>query len=54
MGRILRACLYVSKEYMRQCIEIQPKWLVEIAPHYYQSREIDIDGDAQNKNVRSA
>ena len=41
--------VFTSKEYMRQCIEIQPKWLVEIAPHYYQSREIDIDGDAQKQ-----
>jgi pre-mRNA-splicing factor ATP-dependent RNA helicase DHX16 len=35
---------------MRQCIEIQPKWLIEIAPHYYQSREIEVgDGGIAKK-----
>jgi len=29
-----------NKEYMRQVIEIDPKWLVEIAPHYYKKKEI--------------
>jgi HrpA-like RNA helicase len=27
-----------SKEYMRNVIEIEQKWLVELAPHYYQQR----------------
>ena len=26
---------------MRQIIKIEPKWLGEIAPHYYQSRELE-------------
>eukprot|EP01047_Picozoa_sp_COSAG01_P040968 COSAG01_NODE_3482_length_6022_cov_61.122235_3_plen_82_part_00 len=29
-----------SKEYMRQVIEIEPEWLIEIAPHYYKSSEL--------------
>lgn len=29
-----------TKEYMRQVIEIEPKWLTEIAPHYYKPEEI--------------
>jgi len=29
-----------NKEYMRNVIEIDPKWLVEIAPHYYKKKEI--------------
>lgn len=29
-----------SKEFMRQVIEIDPKWLVEIAPHYYKQRDV--------------
>ncbi|KAJ9441369.1 Pre-mRNA-splicing factor ATP-dependent RNA helicase DEAH1 [Diplonema papillatum] len=29
-----------TKEYMRQVIEIKPDWLVEIAPHYYKSKDI--------------
>eukprot|EP01062_Namystynia_karyoxenos_P052610 TRINITY_DN421_c3_g1_i1.p1 TRINITY_DN421_c3_g1~~TRINITY_DN421_c3_g1_i1.p1 ORF type:complete len:832 (+),score=395.26 TRINITY_DN421_c3_g1_i1:386-2881(+) len=33
-----------SKEYMRQVIEIQPKWLVEIAPHYYKQKDIEDEG----------
>mmetsp|Transcript_24627 Transcript_24627/g.59278 ORF Transcript_24627/g.59278 Transcript_24627/m.59278 type:complete len:793 (-) Transcript_24627:146-2524(-) len=29
-----------NKEYMRSVIEIDPKWLIEIAPHYYKKKEI--------------
>ena len=48
--------VFTSKEYMRQVIEIEPRWLIEIAPHYYQSREIEIDDlekkkKNKNKNV---
>jgi pre-mRNA-splicing factor ATP-dependent RNA helicase DHX16 len=30
-----------SKKYIRQVTELKPKWLVEIAPHYYQRKDID-------------
>ncbi|KAJ4838247.1 Pre-mRNA-splicing factor ATP-dependent RNA helicase DEAH1 [Turnera subulata] len=30
-----------SKEYMRQVTEVKPEWLVEIAPHYYQMKDVD-------------
>ncbi|KAM0922382.1 hypothetical protein ACQ4PT_006213 [Festuca glaucescens] len=30
-----------SKEYIRQVTELKPEWLVEIAPHYYQRKDID-------------
>ena len=30
-----------SKEFMRQVIEIEGPWLLEVAPHYYQGKEID-------------
>ena len=30
-----------TKEYMRQLIEIEPKWLTEVAPHFYKSEEIE-------------
>ncbi|RWS02705.1 pre-mRNA-splicing factor ATP-dependent RNA helicase DHX16-like protein [Dinothrombium tinctorium] len=30
-----------TKEYVRQVIEIEPQWLVEVAPHYYKDKEID-------------
>merc|ERR1712151_723625 len=29
------------KEYMRQVIEIRPEWLLEVAPHFYQSKDLD-------------
>jgi len=29
-----------NKEYMRNVIEIDSKWLIEIAPHYYKKKEI--------------
>eukprot|EP00210_Caulerpa_lentillifera_P006915 g6612.t1 len=29
-----------SKEYMRNVSEIKPEWLIEIAPHYYNRKEI--------------
>eukprot|EP01012_Entosiphon_sulcatum_P031654 TRINITY_DN40347_c0_g1_i1.p1 TRINITY_DN40347_c0_g1~~TRINITY_DN40347_c0_g1_i1.p1 ORF type:complete len:902 (+),score=227.97 TRINITY_DN40347_c0_g1_i1:31-2736(+) len=31
-----------NKEYMRNCLEIQPKWLCEIAPHYYKAKDLDL------------
>ena len=33
-------------------IETQPKWLIEIAPHYYQTREIDINGSNEEKKKK--
>lgn len=39
---------YTSKEYMRQVIPIQPQWLLEIAPHYYQTKEVT---DERNKKM---
>ncbi|PIA31073.1 hypothetical protein AQUCO_05300119v1 [Aquilegia coerulea] len=29
-----------TKEYMRQITEVKPEWLVEIAPHYYQLKDL--------------
>jgi len=31
---------FTSKEYMRQVFPIEPEWLVEIAPHYYQQKDV--------------
>tara|TARA_B110000503_G_scaffold114805_1_gene172678 strand:- start:1368 stop:1493 length:126 start_codon:yes stop_codon:yes gene_type:complete len=28
---------------MRQVVEINPEWLIEIAPHYYKKKEIEQD-----------
>eukprot|EP01050_Picozoa_sp_SAG11_P010367 SAG11_NODE_1033_length_6095_cov_5.337725_10_plen_97_part_00 len=27
---------------MRQVIEIKPEWLIEIAPHYYKEKDIEV------------
>ncbi|XP_074286404.1 pre-mRNA-splicing factor ATP-dependent RNA helicase DEAH1-like [Silene latifolia] len=37
-----------SKEYMRQVTELKPEWLVEIAPHYYQLKDVE---DHSSKRV---
>ena len=31
---------FTSKEYMRNVLPIEPDWLCEIAPHYYQTSEL--------------
>ncbi|XP_057435537.1 pre-mRNA-splicing factor ATP-dependent RNA helicase DEAH1-like [Lotus japonicus] len=49
-----------TKEYMRQVTEIKPEWLVELAPHYYQlkdvedstSKKIPVDKDVQNRSSK--
>jgi pre-mRNA-splicing factor ATP-dependent RNA helicase DHX16 len=33
--------VYTTKEYMRVVSEIQPEWLLEAAPHYYQAKELE-------------
>jgi len=33
--------VFTTKEFMRQVIEIESKWLLEVAPHYYKEKEID-------------
>nr|XP_027202716.1 pre-mRNA-splicing factor ATP-dependent RNA helicase DHX16-like [Dermatophagoides pteronyssinus] len=33
-----------SKEYMRQVMEINPSWLLEVAPHYYKPKDLDESG----------
>jgi len=30
-----------TKEFMRSCIEVKPEWLLEVAPHFYQSKDLD-------------
>ena len=39
-----------SKEYMRELIEIDPKWLLEIAPHYY--KDTDILEEKEKKKLK--
>eukprot|EP00540_Astrosyne_radiata_P019316 CAMPEP_0116849124 /NCGR_PEP_ID=MMETSP0418-20121206/15393_1 /TAXON_ID=1158023 /ORGANISM="Astrosyne radiata, Strain 13vi08-1A" /LENGTH=151 /DNA_ID=CAMNT_0004480801 /DNA_START=68 /DNA_END=523 /DNA_ORIENTATION=- len=38
-----------SKEYMRQVAPIEPAWLMEIAPHYYQ--ESDVQDNQKKKKM---
>ncbi|XP_042002540.1 pre-mRNA-splicing factor ATP-dependent RNA helicase DEAH1-like isoform X2 [Salvia splendens] len=33
-----------TKEYMRQVTELKPEWLVEIAPHFYQMKDVEDAG----------
>lgn len=37
-----------TKEFMREVIEIESKWLLEVAPHYYKSKELE---DSTNKKM---
>ncbi|XP_020225788.1 pre-mRNA-splicing factor ATP-dependent RNA helicase DEAH1 [Cajanus cajan] len=37
-----------AKEYMRQVTELKPEWLVEIAPHYYQLKDVE---DSSSKKL---
>ncbi|EUB62072.1 putative pre-mRNA-splicing factor ATP-dependent RNA helicase mog-4 [Echinococcus granulosus] len=33
--------VFTTREFMRQVTEIEPRWLTEVAPHYYKSTEIE-------------
>jgi len=47
-----------SKEYMREVIEIEPSWLLEVAPHFYKAKELEDDSKKkvpkQNERVNKA
>ncbi|KAH9388138.1 putative pre-mRNA-splicing factor ATP-dependent RNA helicase dhx16 [Tyrophagus putrescentiae] len=40
-----------TKEYMRQSIEIDPAWLLEVAPHYYKPKDVDESGGNMGKKM---
>ncbi|CAG9798071.1 unnamed protein product [Chironomus riparius] len=40
--------VFTTKEFMRQVIEIESKWLLEVAPHYYKAKELE---DSTNKKM---
>ncbi|XP_045471594.1 pre-mRNA-splicing factor ATP-dependent RNA helicase DHX16-like [Harmonia axyridis] len=40
--------VFTSKEFVRQVIEIESKWLLEVAPHYYKPKELE---DSTNKKM---
>ncbi|XP_038624521.1 pre-mRNA-splicing factor ATP-dependent RNA helicase DHX16 isoform X1 [Tachyglossus aculeatus] len=33
--------VFTTKEFMRQVLEIESSWLLEVAPHYYKARELE-------------
>lgn len=41
---IYHELVLTTKEYMRQVTELKPDWLVEIAPHYYQMKDVEESG----------
>ncbi|XP_065510937.1 pre-mRNA-splicing factor ATP-dependent RNA helicase DHX16 isoform X3 [Caloenas nicobarica] len=44
--------VFTTKEFMRQVIEIESAWLLEVAPHYYQAKELeDASGRKMPKKV---
>ncbi|CAL1534296.1 unnamed protein product [Lymnaea stagnalis] len=40
--------VFTTKEFMRQVIEIENLWLLEVAPHYYKSKDLE---DGSNKKM---
>ncbi|CAK8673976.1 unnamed protein product [Clavelina lepadiformis] len=40
---IYHELVFTTKEFMRQVIEIENSWLLEAAPHYYKSKELEND-----------
>ncbi|XP_048472944.1 pre-mRNA-splicing factor ATP-dependent RNA helicase DHX16 isoform X2 [Rhincodon typus] len=45
---IYHELVFTTKEFMRQVIEIDSNWLLEVAPHYYKSKELQ---DAASKKM---
>ncbi|KAF3787291.1 Pre-mRNA-splicing factor ATP-dependent RNA helicase [Nymphaea thermarum] len=41
---IYHELVLTTKEFMRQVTELKPEWLVEIAPHYYQLKDVEDSG----------
>lgn len=49
---IYHELVFTTKEFMRQVIEIENSWLLEVAPHYYKSKELeDGSGKKMPKNT---
>ncbi|XP_061573364.1 pre-mRNA-splicing factor ATP-dependent RNA helicase DHX16 [Cololabis saira] len=45
---IYHELVFTTKEFMRQVIEIDSAWLLEVAPHYYKSKELE---DSSSKKM---
>lgn len=46
---IYHELVFTTKEYMRNIIELNPDWLLEIAPHYYKKSDIEEDEKKEKK-----
>merc|ERR1711924_525519 len=42
-----------TKEFMRNVIEIKPEWLMDVAPHYFEGKDLGYEGK-QSKNKGTA
>jgi len=49
---IYHELVFTTKEFMRQVIEIENSWLLEVAPHYYKAKELD-DGSGHKMPKRT-
>ena len=38
---IYHELVFTTKEYMRQVIQIENNWLLEVAPHYYKAKDLE-------------
>lgn len=38
---IYHELVFTTKEYMRQVIQIENSWLLEVAPHYYKAKDLE-------------
>jgi pre-mRNA-splicing factor ATP-dependent RNA helicase DHX16 len=45
---IYHELVFTTKEYMRQIIEIENSWLLEVAPHYYNEKQLE---DTSNRKM---
>lgn len=43
-----------SKEFMRNCMPIDPKWLREVAPHFYSNKQLNEIGDTGKRVPKQA
>jgi len=50
---IYHELVLTAKEYMRQIMQIQPEWLLQAAPHYYQPADIAEDGPTARRTHHS-
>ncbi|KAK9488350.1 P-loop containing nucleoside triphosphate hydrolase protein [Lipomyces starkeyi] len=42
-----------SKEFMRNCMAIQPPWLMEVSPHFYKQKDLDNAGGVREKKEKA-